>query len=144
MLSYEDRPGMVGRIGSILGRHNVNIASMHVGRRTRRGDAIVVLLLDEDGGARGDGGGHQGGGGGFRPPHPARAVTARRGAKRGHAARGARAVRAAPWGGYQTLEKGPGYQVKRLVVEPGHRFSLQKHRHRAEHWAVVAGSPKVT
>jgi D-3-phosphoglycerate dehydrogenase len=48
VLSYEDRPGMVGRIGSILGGHNVNIASMHVGRRTRRGSAIVVLLLDED------------------------------------------------------------------------------------------------
>jgi D-3-phosphoglycerate dehydrogenase len=48
VLSYEDRPGMVGRIGSILGRHNINIASMHVGRRTRRGRAIVVLLLDED------------------------------------------------------------------------------------------------
>ncbi|MFI5042028.1 MAG: ACT domain-containing protein, partial [Acidimicrobiales bacterium] len=48
VLSYEDRPGMVGEIGSILGRNNVNIASMHVGRRTRRGRAIVVLLLDED------------------------------------------------------------------------------------------------
>ena len=48
VLAYEDRPGMVGRIGSILGRHNVNIASMHVGRRTRRGRAIVVLLLDDD------------------------------------------------------------------------------------------------
>jgi D-3-phosphoglycerate dehydrogenase len=48
VLSYEDRPGMVGRIGSILGRNNVNIASMHVGRRTKRGRAIVVLLLDED------------------------------------------------------------------------------------------------
>ena len=48
VLSYEDRPGMVGRIGSILGRLNVNIASMHVGRRTRRGRAIVVLILDED------------------------------------------------------------------------------------------------
>jgi D-3-phosphoglycerate dehydrogenase len=47
VLSYEDRPGMVGKIGSILGRHNVNIASMHVGRRTKRGGAIVVLLLDE-------------------------------------------------------------------------------------------------
>src|SRR5713101_4100326 len=45
VLSYEDRPGMVG---TILGRHNVNIASMHVGRRTKRGRAIVVLLLDED------------------------------------------------------------------------------------------------
>jgi len=48
VLSYEDRPGMVGRIGTILGRHNVNIASMHVGRRAKRGNAIVVLLLDED------------------------------------------------------------------------------------------------
>jgi D-3-phosphoglycerate dehydrogenase len=47
VLAYEDRPGMVGRIGSILGRHNINIASMHVGRRTKRGRAIVVLLLDE-------------------------------------------------------------------------------------------------
>jgi D-3-phosphoglycerate dehydrogenase len=47
VLSYEDRPGMVGRIGSLLGRNNINIASMHVGRRTRRGRAIVVLLLDE-------------------------------------------------------------------------------------------------
>jgi D-3-phosphoglycerate dehydrogenase len=48
VLSYEDRPGMVGKIGSILGRLNVNIASMHVGRRTKRGRAIVVLILDED------------------------------------------------------------------------------------------------
>jgi D-3-phosphoglycerate dehydrogenase len=48
VLSYEDRPGVVGKIGSILGRHNVNIASMHVGRRTKRGRAIVVLLLDEN------------------------------------------------------------------------------------------------
>ncbi len=47
VLSYEDRPGMVGRIGSILGRLNVNIASMHVGRRAKRGRAIVVLILDE-------------------------------------------------------------------------------------------------
>jgi len=48
-----------------------------------------------------------------------------------------------PWGGFSTLEEGPGYKVKRLVVEPGQRFSLQKHRHRAEHWVVVAGSPRV-
>jgi D-3-phosphoglycerate dehydrogenase len=47
VLAYEDRPGMVGRIGSILGGQNINIASMHVGRRTKRGRAIVVLLLDE-------------------------------------------------------------------------------------------------
>jgi mannose-6-phosphate isomerase-like protein (cupin superfamily) len=48
-----------------------------------------------------------------------------------------------PWGGFLTLDKGPGYQVKQLVVEPGHRFSYQKHRFRAEHWVVVAGSPRV-
>src|SRR5215813_4066718 len=48
VLSYEDRPGMVGKIGSILGQNNVNIAAMHVGRRTKRGRAIVVLLLDEE------------------------------------------------------------------------------------------------
>jgi D-3-phosphoglycerate dehydrogenase len=51
VLSYEDRPGMVGRIGSLLGGLNVNIASMHVGRRAKRGRAIVVLILDEDLGA---------------------------------------------------------------------------------------------
>jgi len=48
VLSYQDRPGMVGRIGSILGRHAINIASMHVGRRTPGGRAIVVLLLDDE------------------------------------------------------------------------------------------------
>lgn len=49
-----------------------------------------------------------------------------------------------PWGGFATLAEGPDYKVKRLVVNPGHRFSLQKHRRRAEHWVVVAGSPRVT
>jgi D-3-phosphoglycerate dehydrogenase len=48
VLSYEDRPGMVGRIGTSLGSLGVNIASMHVGRKAKRGRAIVVLILDED------------------------------------------------------------------------------------------------
>lgn len=48
VLSYEDRPGMIGRIGSTLGALNVNIASMQVGRKAKRGRAIVVLSLDED------------------------------------------------------------------------------------------------
>ena len=48
-----------------------------------------------------------------------------------------------PWGGFSTIEEGPGYKVKRLVVDPGHRFSYQKHRRRAEHWVVVAGAPRV-
>jgi D-3-phosphoglycerate dehydrogenase len=48
VLAYEDRPGVVGAIGTLLGRRNVNIGAMHVGRRVRRGNAIVVLILDED------------------------------------------------------------------------------------------------
>jgi len=53
------------------------------------------------------------------------------------------AFEARPWGGFCILEEGPGYKVKRLVVEPGHRLSLQRHRLRAEHWVVIAGSPRV-
>jgi mannose-6-phosphate isomerase-like protein (cupin superfamily) len=48
-----------------------------------------------------------------------------------------------PWGGFQTVEEGRGYKVKRLFVRPGQRLSLQRHRFRAEHWVVVAGSPRV-
>src|SRR3990172_1997877 len=48
-----------------------------------------------------------------------------------------------PWGSFSTLEEGPGYKIKRLVVQPGQRLSLQKHRHRAEHWVVVAGTATV-
>jgi mannose-6-phosphate isomerase len=48
-----------------------------------------------------------------------------------------------PWGSFSTLEEGPGYKVKRLVVQPGKRLSLQKHRHRAEHWVVVSGSATI-
>jgi mannose-6-phosphate isomerase-like protein (cupin superfamily) len=57
--------------------------------------------------------------------------------------RRADAFRTRPWGGYQVLEEGAEYKVKRLVVDPGHRLSLQRHRHRAEYWVVVAGSPRV-
>jgi D-3-phosphoglycerate dehydrogenase len=42
----EDRPGMIGRVGTILGRHGVNIANMHVGRRDAGGAAVMVLTLD--------------------------------------------------------------------------------------------------
>lgn len=54
-----------------------------------------------------------------------------------------------PWGWYETLvedlPEGPpagqgGYLVKRLWVNPGNRISLQRHRHRCEHWLVVQGS----
>ena len=42
----EDRPGMIGMVGTILGRHRVNIANMHVGRRDAGGTALMVLTLD--------------------------------------------------------------------------------------------------
>ncbi|WP_298354743.1 mannose-1-phosphate guanylyltransferase/mannose-6-phosphate isomerase [Rhodoblastus sp.] len=49
-----------------------------------------------------------------------------------------------PWGYYQSIDGGERYQVKRIVVKPGHKLSLQKHYHRAEHWIVVRGSAEVT
>jgi mannose-1-phosphate guanylyltransferase/mannose-6-phosphate isomerase len=49
-----------------------------------------------------------------------------------------------PWGNYQSLDRGDRYQVKRIVVNPGGRLSLQKHAHRAEHWVVVRGAALVT
>lgn len=49
-----------------------------------------------------------------------------------------------PWGFYESLIHGDRFQVKRIVVTPGAKLSLQKHFHRAEHWVVVAGSAIVT
>ncbi len=49
-----------------------------------------------------------------------------------------------PWGYYQSVDRGDRYQVKRIVVQPGGRLSLQKHYHRAEHWIVVNGAAEVT
>jgi mannose-1-phosphate guanylyltransferase / mannose-6-phosphate isomerase len=49
-----------------------------------------------------------------------------------------------PWGYYQSIDEGARYQVKRIVVKPGGRLSLQKHFHRAEHWIVVRGTAEVT
>jgi len=54
----------------------------------------------------------------------------------------ARVVR--PWGSYQSVDSGARFQVKQLVVNPGAKLSLQKHRHRAEHWVVVSGTARVT
>ncbi len=48
-----------------------------------------------------------------------------------------------PWGYYQSIDAGNRYQVKRIVVKPGERLSLQKHFHRAEHWIVVRGTAEV-
>lgn len=49
-----------------------------------------------------------------------------------------------PWGFYQSVHAGDRFQVKRITVKPGHKLSLQKHFHRAEHWIVVNGTALVT
>jgi mannose-1-phosphate guanylyltransferase / mannose-6-phosphate isomerase len=49
-----------------------------------------------------------------------------------------------PWGYYQGVDIGARYQVKRIVVKPNAKLSLQKHFHRAEHWVVVRGTAEVT
>lgn len=46
LLAYEDRPGMIGKLGTILGAHDINIAAMNLGRREKRGEAMVILSLD--------------------------------------------------------------------------------------------------
>ena len=49
-----------------------------------------------------------------------------------------------PWGHYDTVDSGKGFQVKRIMVSPGAKLSLQKHKYRAEHWVVVKGVALVT
>jgi mannose-1-phosphate guanylyltransferase/mannose-6-phosphate isomerase len=49
-----------------------------------------------------------------------------------------------PWGRYTVMDEGPGFKVKRIVVDPGQKLSLQVHQHRAEHWVVVTGTARVT
>lgn len=48
-----------------------------------------------------------------------------------------------PWGTYQTVDLGERHQVKRIMVKPGEKLSVQMHHHRAEHWVVVSGTAKV-
>jgi mannose-1-phosphate guanylyltransferase/mannose-6-phosphate isomerase len=49
-----------------------------------------------------------------------------------------------PWGSFTILEEGARYKIKRIVVEPKQRLSLQMHYHRSEHWVVIKGTAKVT
>lgn len=49
-----------------------------------------------------------------------------------------------PWGSYDSIDADDGFQVKRLIVNPGAVLSLQKHAHRAEHWVVVRGTARIT
>lgn len=45
-----------------------------------------------------------------------------------------------PWGTYTVLEDSPNYKIKRILVRPKKRLSLQKHFHRNEHWVIVSGT----
>jgi len=49
-----------------------------------------------------------------------------------------------PWGKYDSIDRGAKYQVKRIMVNPGAKLSVQMHHHRSEHWVVVNGIAKVT
>jgi mannose-6-phosphate isomerase len=49
-----------------------------------------------------------------------------------------------PWGSFHVLDQGTGFKVKRIVVQPGGRLSLQSHRHRSEHWTIVSGEATAT
>jgi mannose-6-phosphate isomerase len=49
-----------------------------------------------------------------------------------------------PWGSWEIIATGPNYAVKRMMVKPGARLSLQRHAFRAEHWVMVGGSAQVT
>jgi mannose-1-phosphate guanylyltransferase/mannose-1-phosphate guanylyltransferase/mannose-6-phosphate isomerase len=49
-----------------------------------------------------------------------------------------------PWGWYEGIDAGERFQVKRIMVKPGEKLSLQMHHHRAEHWVVVSGTARVT
>jgi mannose-6-phosphate isomerase len=49
-----------------------------------------------------------------------------------------------PWGYFQVLEESASHKVKRIVVNPGKRLSLQRHHHRAEHWYAVEGKGLAT
>lgn len=49
-----------------------------------------------------------------------------------------------PWGSFTILADEADHKVKRIVVKPGHRLSLQRHKHRQEHWLMVSGTAVVT
>ena len=49
-----------------------------------------------------------------------------------------------PWGSYQVIVEGEKYIIKKIIVKPGGKLSLQSHQHRSEHWIVVQGEAEVT
>ncbi len=64
--------------------------------------------------------------------------------KAGHSQRDTHRKVYRPWGSYEDIDVTPRFRVKRIVVNPGARLSLQRHKHRSEHWIVVEGEATVT
>ena len=49
-----------------------------------------------------------------------------------------------PWGSYQIIDQGENFVVKKIVVKPHCKLSLQSHKHRSEHWTITSGKPRIT
>ena len=49
-----------------------------------------------------------------------------------------------PWGSYEVIEKGKNYLIKKIIVVPEAKLSLQSHQYRSEHWVIIEGIAKVT
>ncbi len=49
-----------------------------------------------------------------------------------------------PWGSYQIIDQGENFVVKKIVVKPCGKLSLQSHKHRSEHWIIVEGRAEIT
>lgn len=64
--------------------------------------------------------------------------------QRGHNALQSSRTVTRPWGSYTVIERGPGFKIKKIEVQPGGSLSLQMHHHRSEHWVVVSGSARIT
>ena len=48
-----------------------------------------------------------------------------------------------PWGSFEIIDEGAKYKVKKIIVNPGGKLSLQSHKHRSEHWLIASGSAEV-
>ena len=48
-----------------------------------------------------------------------------------------------PWGSFEIIDEGDKYTVKKIIVNPGGKLSLQSHEHRSEHWLIASGVAEV-
>ena len=48
-----------------------------------------------------------------------------------------------PWGSFEIIDQGEKYTVKKIIVHPGGKLSLQSHEHRSEHWLIASGVAEI-